>query len=221
MKAWVTISRMAMFREHVAAGAVVSMAAVTGISFYSVLVDPLLLWILFAVVIVGSFLPDVDSDSGLPFYLVYGTASVIATGYVALYVLAYPPGNEWYWLPGIPAVALVFFWFVVGGLVKRFTVHRGIFHTLPATAIAGFATLLLARYLGLGETEAILLAAGMALGYFTHLVLDEMHSLVDFEGLPFVPKHTLGTALKLFSSSNGVNMTTYALLATLVYLTVK
>jgi hypothetical protein len=205
----------------VAAGAVVSGAAVVGIFFYGLLVDPLLLGILFGIVIVGSFLPDVDSDSGLPFYLVYGTASVVASTYVALYVLHFPPGDEWYWLPGIPAVALVFFWFVVGGLVKRFTVHRGIFHSVPATAIAGFATLLAARYFGLGDMEAIILGTGMALGYLTHLVLDEMHSLVDFEGLPFVPKQSLGSALKLLSDSNGVNMTTYAFLATLVYLTVK
>lgn len=208
-----------MFREHVATGAVVSVVAVTGVFFYALLVDPLLLAILFGVIIVGSFLPDVDSDSGLPFYLVYGTASVIATGYVALYVLAHPPGHEWYWLVGVPAGALFFFWFILGGLIKNFTVHRGIFHSIPATIIAGLGTLLAARYFGLGEDVCVLMGAGMALGYLTHLVLDELHSAVDFEGVPFIPKSSLGTALKVFSNSSYVNMATYVVLTSLLYLT--
>lgn len=210
---------MAMFREHVAAGAVVSVAAVTGVFFYSLLVDPLLLAILFGVIIIGSFLPDVDSDSGLPFYLVYGTASVIATGYVALYVLVHPPGEEWYWLVGVPAGALFFFWFILGGLIKNFTVHRGIFHSIPATIIAGLGTLLAARYFGLGENVCVFMGAGMALGYLTHLILDELHSAVDFEGIPFIPKSSLGTALKVFSNSSYVNMVTYVVLTSLLYLT--
>lgn len=210
---------MAMFREHVAAGAVVSVAAVTGVFFYSILIDPLLLAILFGVIIVGSFLPDVDSDSGLPFYLVYGTASIIATGYVALYVLAYPPGEEWYWFVGVPAGALFFFWFILGGIIKNFTVHRGIFHSIPATIISGLGTLLAARYFGLDEDVCLLMGAGMALGYLTHLVLDELHSAVDFEGIPFIPKQSLGTALKVFSNSSYVNMTTYVVLTSFLYLT--
>jgi membrane-bound metal-dependent hydrolase YbcI (DUF457 family) len=210
---------MAMFREHVAAGAIVSVAAVTGVFFYSLLVDPLLLAILFGVIVVGSFLPDVDSDSGLPFYLVYGTASVIGTGYMALYVLAHLAGSEWYWLLGIPAAALFFFWFILGGIIKKFTVHRGIFHSIPATLIAGLGILLAARYLDLPENVCMLMGAGMALGYLTHLVLDELHSAVDFEGIPFVPKQSLGTALKVFSNSSYVNMATYVVLTSLLYLT--
>ncbi len=209
---------MAMFREHVAAGAVVSGAAVTGVVFYSLLVDPLLLAILFGLIIVGSFLPDVDSDSGLPFYLVYGTASVIATGYVALYVLTHPPGEEWYWLVGIPAGALFFFWFILGGLIKKFTVHRGIFHSIPATLIASLGVLLAARHFGLSEDVCLLMGAGMGLGYLTHLVLDELHSAVDLEGIPFIPKSSLGTALKVFSNSSYVNMATYVILTSLLYL---
>jgi len=212
---------MAMFREHVAAGAVVSVAAVTGVFFYSMLVDPLLLAILFGVIIIGSFLPDVDSDSGLPFYLVYGTASIVATGYVALYVLAHPPGEEWYWLVGVPAVALFFFWFVLGGIIKHFTVHRGIFHSIPATIIAGLGTLLAARHFGLTENTSVLMGSGMALGYLTHLILDELHSAVDFEGIPFISKSSLGTALKVFSNSSYVNMATYVVLTSLLYLTLS
>ncbi len=205
-----------MFREHIAIGAIISMIVVVLVYFYALVTDPWLLLILFIITTIGSFLPDVDSDSGMPFYLVFGTMTLAATGIVLLYVLKDPP-EDWRYLVGIPAGALFFFWFIIGGIIKKCTHHRGIFHSLPAAAIAGVGTLLIARYFGLGDTVAFVYGGAMAVGFLSHLVLDEMHSTVSLEGIPFLPRQSLGTALKLFSRSQMVNLATYLVLGVLAY----
>jgi hypothetical protein len=117
---------VAMFREHVATGAVISTAVCVAVYSYALVTDPLLLLLLFGVTVIGSFLPDVDSDSGMPFYLVFGTMTLAATGIVALFTLNSSYAADWRYLVGIPAAALLVFWFVVGGVLKKCTHHRGI-----------------------------------------------------------------------------------------------
>ena len=208
---------MAMFREHVAFGAIISMLVVVAVYFYALVTDPLLLMFLFGVTIIGSFLPDVDSDSGMPFYLIFGTATLAATGVVLLYTLNSEYASDWRYLTGIPAMALIIFWFIVGGIVKRCTHHRGIFHSVPALAISGVGSFLIARHYGLDETSAWIFGGAMAAGYLCHLVLDELHAGVTLDGVLFNPKSSFGSALKLFSDSSKVNLATYLLLAALLY----
>lgn len=206
-----------MFREHVAVGAILSMVVVVAVYFYALITDPLLLMFLFAVTIVGSFLPDVDSDSGMPFYLVFGTMTLGATGIVLLYTLASPYAADWRYLVGIPAAALLFFWFIVGGIIKRCTHHRGIFHSIPALAIASLGTMLVAKHYGLDETVVYAFGAAMGVGFLSHLVLDELHAGITLDGIPFNPKSSFGSAMKIFSDSTRVNLAAYLLLATLAY----
>ena len=206
-----------MFREHVAFGAIISMLVVVAVYFYALVTDPLLLMFLFGVTIIGSFLPDVDSDSGMPFYLIFGTATLAATGVVLLYTLNSEYASDWRYLTGIPAMALIIFWFIVGGIVKRCTHHRGIFHSVPALAISGVGSFLIARHYGLDETSAWIFGGAMAAGYLCHLVLDELHAGVTLDGVLFNPKSSFGSALKLFSDSSKVNLATYLLLAALLY----
>jgi len=208
---------MAMFREHVAYGAIISMVVVVAVYFYALLTDPLLLLFLFGATVIGSFLPDVDSDSGMPYYLVFGTMSLAATGVVLLYVLNSTFAADWRYLAGIPAAAMFIFWFIVGGVVKKCTHHRGIFHSLPALAISGLGAFLIARYYGLSDTHAWIFGGAMAAGYLCHLVLDEIHGGITLNGVPFSGKSSFGSALKLFSRSSKVNLATYLLLAAMAY----
>lgn len=205
-----------MFREHIAAGAIISMVVVVVVYFYALIIDPLLLLFLFGVSIIGSFLPDVDSDSGMPFYLIFGTATLAATGVVLLYTLAQQP-SDWRVLVGVPFAAMLGFWFVVGGIVRRLTHHRGIYHSLPALAIAGVGTFLLARHYGLDDTTSLVFGGAMAAGFASHLILDELHAGITLDGIPFNPNKAFGSAIKMFSNSNHVNIATYSLLAVLVY----
>ena len=211
---------MAMFRHHISLGAIISTVGVILLLFYSLIVDPLHLGIFFVIGAFGSILPDFDSDSGLPFYLTFGGATLAFAGVVLFYTLSGHPANN-YILVGVPLLALLGFWFIVGGLVKHCTHHRGIWHSFPMLAVASLATYLAATYFGEGRQTSILYAAAMGAGFLSHLVLDEVWSEVDHDGNPFTHKRSLGTAMKLFSESRKVNFFTYVLLAGLVYLVME
>jgi membrane-bound metal-dependent hydrolase YbcI (DUF457 family) len=211
---------MAMFREHISVGAIVAAAVVAVVYFYALVTDPLMLAILFAVTTIASFSPDLDSDSGLPFHLIFGTFTVFCGG-VALYGVLQDGAESWYALAGVPALVLLFVWFIVGGVFRRYTTHRGMMHSIPAAVILALTGLLMVRYLGHSEVEAAVFAVGVFAGFLSHLVLDEVYSIVDLEGIPFTPKRSLGTALKFLSSSTSLNVCTYTILAALTYLALQ
>jgi hypothetical protein len=212
---------MAMFREHIAWGAIVAVAVVVALYSYALVTDVALLLFLFGVTVIGSFLPDTDSDSSMPFYLVFGAMTLAATTVVALYTLETPYAMDWRYLVGIPAAALIFFWVVIGGIVKRLTHHRGMFHSLPALAISAVGTFVIARHYGFSQEVALYFGGAMAAGFFTHLLLDEVYAGITLDGIPFNPKSTFGGATKIFGTSTPVNAATYTLLATLIYVALQ
>jgi hypothetical protein len=211
---------MAMFRQHITLGAVLSTIGVVVVFAYSLIVDPLHLGILFALCAFGSILPDFDSDSGLPFYLTFGAATLAFAGMVLYYTLSGHPQNN-YVLVGVPLAALIGFWFIIGGLVKHCTHHRGIWHSLPMLAVAATATYLAANYFKQPHIMSLFFAIAMGVGFLSHLVLDEIWAETGGDGHFFQQKQSLGTALKLFSDSRRVNFFTYVLLAGLIYLSLQ
>jgi membrane-bound metal-dependent hydrolase YbcI (DUF457 family) len=67
----------------------------------------------------------------------------------------------------------VFIRYFVANVFRRLSVHRGMYHSVPATLIAGLAV-----YLGYPEPGVrIILAVGVMLGFLSHLVLDEVYSV--------------------------------------------
>src|SRR6185436_7727652 len=208
---------MAMFRHHISLGAIIATVGVILLIFYSLIVDPLHLAIFFVIGSFGSILPDFDSDSGLPFYLTFGAATLAFAGLVLFYTLSGHPANN-YILIGVPLAALIGFWFIVGGIVKHCTHHRGIWHSMPMLFVASLVTYLVSIYFGQDQQTSILFGLAMAAGFLSHLVLDELWSNVDHDGNPFTYKRSLGTAMKFFSDSRKVNVFTYVILAGLVYL---
>jgi len=104
--------------------------------------------------------------------------------------------------------------FGVGWLLRHVTVHRGMFHSLPAAAIAFELTFLLcARE---HETLALRLfnASAVLIGFMSHLILDEIWSIDFSHGVPHLKK-SFGTAIKFWSESLGSTAATYALLGLL------
>ena len=99
-------------------------------------------------------------------------------------------------------------------IFKHITVHRGIFHSVPAMAIAGLAVFLL--YHNPDPQMRIYLALGTMIGFLSHLVLDELCS-VDFSGVAIHVNQFGGSALKLYSQSWPVTVSTYLLLFSLGY----
>jgi hypothetical protein len=165
---------------------------------------------------VGGMLPDLDSDSGVPVRHLSGLAAAVtpflllprlqAAGFTTDQVLVILAGM---YLGIRYGVAAVF---------KMLTVHRGMFHSIPAALIAGLAVFLL--YHNPDVDHRLYLAGGIILGYLSHLVLDELCS-VDFMGLRVRLAKSAGSALKLSSSSWTATLTTYALLAGLGWLALE
>jgi LexA-binding, inner membrane-associated putative hydrolase len=98
---------------------------------------------------------------------------------------------------------------------RRLTVHRGMYHSLPAMLIAGLCVYL--AYHSPDRTIRLLLAGGVMLGFLSHLVLDEIYS-VDFRGARLKLKSSAGSAVKFMSPSLPATATCYAILGGLLYL---
>jgi membrane-bound metal-dependent hydrolase YbcI (DUF457 family) len=107
--------------------------------------------------------------------------------------------------------------FGVAELFKRYTVHRGMWHSLPACVACGLVAFLIVS--GQDLVVRAFKSAAVSLGFFTHLVLDELWSFQLRSGHLHV-KRSLGTALKCFSRDRRANLAVYATTALLTLLAV-
>lgn len=205
---------MAAFQTHVTAGAIVgyaagALAALTGWS-----VAPLTPFAMFAAGFVGAFLPDMDSDSGKPFNIIFSLLAVVGGSLLFLHILHQPPLPWYYWI-ALPPLAALGIRYGIGKIFQKYTVHRGIFHSIPAALIATLAAPLALRSFHLNVRDLFAIAVSVGLGYLSHLILDEVYAFVNFEGLKFKPKKSLGTALSFVEESKIVTLIAYAVLAAL------
>ena len=196
---------MASFETHLAGASIVSaMAASATVLCQWVSIDQGVL--LFVLGALGGILPDIDSDTSRPVVWLFNS---IAAGATALFLWLLTPwiGNwtdttssriVWGWL----GMALV--WIISGPLAMRiffrFTVHRGLFHSLLAAGFFGLLAVLVASYLA---SQAALFSwlCGIFVcgGFVVHLLLDEAYA-VDFNGVRL--KKSFGTAIKPISLDN-------------------
>ncbi len=102
--------------------------------------------------------------------------------------------------------------FGMAALLKRYTVHRGMFHSLPAAVIFGEIAFLLAS--GDDVRLRAYKAGAVVLGYLSHLLLDELYSIQWSHGRLRL-KNSFGTALKLFGHGWWANLSAYLKLAIL------
>jgi len=159
---------------------------------------------------VSGMLPDLDSDSGTPLRESMAFAAAVVPMMLLHRFQRMGMSHESMILAAAAIYLLVRFG--AATLLKHCTVHRGMFHSLPAAAIFGEIAFLLAS----GDDLRLrgYNAGAVVLGYLSHLVLDEMYSFGWRHGLPRL-KHSFGTALKLFGQSGWVNLLAYAQLAVL------
>jgi membrane-bound metal-dependent hydrolase YbcI (DUF457 family) len=98
--------------------------------------------------------------------------------------------------------------FGLSWLLKTYSHHRGMFHSLPAAAIAGQTA-----FLAFATEEPLrryFVSSAVVLGFLTHLVLDEIWSVKMGWFGPKVKK-SFGTALKFNGPDLWPNLITYAL----------
>jgi hypothetical protein len=101
--------------------------------------------------------------------------------------------------------------FGVSELVNRLSIHRGMFHSIPAMFIA--ADIAYLGYPGPNIKSKILMATGVAIGFLSHLILDEIYS-VELNGVAVRLKKSAGSALKIAGPSFVPNVFTFALFCT-------
>ncbi|MFK7735281.1 MAG: metal-dependent hydrolase [Pirellulaceae bacterium] len=157
---------------------------------------------------VSGMLPDLDSDSGRPLREATTLGSAVVPVLMVDRFERMNLSHEWMVL----AAGLVYFTmrFVIAEIFRRYTVHRGMWHSLPAAAIAGlFAFLVLSCD---DFSERLFKTSGVVLGFMSHLILDEIWA-IDFRGGSLRFKKSFGTALKLWGNNPWANYTTYAKLA--------
>ncbi len=113
-----------------------------------------------ALTTVGGLLPDLDSDSGVPVRELFSAAATVVPLilFPRLQGQGFSPEQNLAIMVGVYVVIR----YVLSSLFKRFTVHRGMFHSIPALFIAGLATYLLFQ----SPVQAIrfFLAGGVASG---------------------------------------------------------
>ncbi|HEY4760440.1 MAG TPA: metal-dependent hydrolase [Thermoguttaceae bacterium] len=158
---------------------------------------------------VSGMLPDLDSGPGRPLQESMAFAAAVVP--VMLIHRFQQMGLSTEIIILIEAALYLLIRFGGAALLQWFTVHRGMFHSLPAAVIFGEAAFLLAS----GDLYMRLYKAGaVVLGYLSHLFLDEVYSFEWARGRLRL-KSSFGTALKLFSRSWWPNISTYAKLTIL------
>ena len=162
---------------------------------------------------VAGMLPDVDSGPGRPLHEI--TAFLAAMAPAMLFARFQRPGVSLEAMVLIAATGYLAIRFGVAELLKLCTVHRGMCHSLPAAAICGQACFLL--FSSDKPLLCWLIAGGAALGYLSHLLLDEIYS-VQWDGRV---KKSFGSALKLFGHSRAATTFTYVCMFGLAFLMFK
>lgn len=155
---------------------------------------------------ISGMLPDIDSKSSRALqeclYLAAGIVAMLTVSRLREFAIN---GDI---VIFIGALTFLFVRFVVGALVRNFTVHRGMMHSVPVALLFGEIGFLLSS--GTPLLRCIK-AGGITLGFLSHLVLDEVYS-IDANGREFKLKKSFGTAFKFLDKSSHKNLLIYGIL---------
>lgn len=164
---------------------------------------------------VSGMLPDLDSDSGRPVQEMTSFAAA------CIPMLMLDRFATWHWSNEtiVMAAALLYVAvrFGVAELFKRYTVHRGMWHSIPACLTCGLITFLIVSHQDL--SLRIFKANAVMLGFLSHLVLDEIWSVSLRSGRLNI-KRSMGTALKFWGKDSWANFSVYGKLAVCAVLAV-
>ena len=181
---------MANFTTHIAVGTVVAGALSTLTLAADVVPHESLIAVTLACVL-GSVLPDIDLKDSRPSRALFAGLG-IAASFIVLFSFAgiYSIAELWFvWLGTLVGVR-----YGLHAIFHRISVHRGIWHSILATIFCSIVTAIVFKYI-LGQADGIAWLGGgfLAIGYLTHLVLDELYSVDVMDSRL---KASFGTALK-------------------------
>ena len=205
---------MASFKAHLTSGNIVG--GVGGLSLYVAgQVDAQGMLGCLTAAIIGGILPDIDADNATPLHIAFTFFAVLFS-----FLVVFSQGDRLsvaelliLWL-----LAFLFIKLVVFELFVRITVHRGVFHSVPAAVLFGFLTaIFLHRLFQLPAKISWLAGIFLGAGFILHLLLDELYSLNMFGGGGV--KQSLGSALKLYSDNLKATAILYAVTIALFFAT--
>lgn len=162
---------------------------------------------------VSGMLPDIDSASGVPLREFMGLAAAVAP--MLMLDRFIELGLDYEQLVLSAGALYLLVRFGVMRLIARYTVHRGMFHSIPALLIfTGLAFLIC----GSSDLQSrYFRAGGVFVGVLSHLLLDELYA-VEWRGGRWRFKKSFGSALKLWSSNLWANASAYLKLAAVTVL---
>ncbi|MEZ6123639.1 MAG: metal-dependent hydrolase [Planctomycetaceae bacterium] len=185
---------MAAYREHITVSGTLGIACAGaavftfGFSVAQAIVCGILTWI-------AGMLPDLDSQSGKPVRELFGVTAALAPLLLLQHTQTLGISQD---------RAMLFSLLLYGGvryggaaLLGKLTVHRGMFHSIPALLIASELTFL--GYYNPDVRVRLLMAVGVGIGFLSHLILDELYS-VQWDGTRIKLKSSSGSALKFFGT---------------------
>jgi membrane-bound metal-dependent hydrolase YbcI (DUF457 family) len=159
---------------------------------------------------VSGMLPDLDSDSGIPLREAVGFASAFIPMLMVDRLQRIGMSHE----RMLVTTIVVYFClrFGIAELFRRYTVHRGMWHSMPAAISAALFAFLACscEHMGLRLFKTL----AIFIGFMSHILLDEIWS-IEFRRGRYTFKHSFGTALKFWSNSRVSNIFSYLLLAIL------
>ncbi|MFV0445704.1 MAG: metal-dependent hydrolase [Planctomycetaceae bacterium] len=205
---------MANFREHITVSSMLGLSyglsGVMGFGF-----NPVQGLLAACLTGLSGMLPDLDSDGGRPVREMFGLLGAVAPLLVVNRVIAFLG------LTGDPetimlVIVLLYVSIKYGGaeFISRVSVHRGMFHSLPALLIAAEAVFL--AYPSPRLEVKLFMGGGVAIGFLSHLLLDELYS-VEVKGSRLGFKRSSGTAMKWSGDALIPNVVAFTLMATLTY----
>ena len=206
---------MAGYKAHMAFG----MVTAAGWTFIVIMLSLVSVWflpIIFIATVVGAFLPDLDSDTSAPLKILLVIFSVLGSA-VAGWIVFNQEDSSWLRLGGMSAFSGLFIYYGIGGIFKKLTNHRGIFHSIPAVVLSAMLTLTLLNQIELDVNIKIIISLGVGFGYLCHLILDELNSAVNLGGIPFIPNKSIGTAVKLYSKNWKISLGVYGITGWLLF----
>lgn len=206
---------MAAYREHISVSGMLGIgyafAAVLAFNFTPVqaAIAAILTWI-------AGMLPDLDAQSGRPVRELFGVTAALAPLLLIQHSTAI----------GISGDRAMLFALLLYGAVRyggaavlaKVTVHRGMFHSIPALLIASQLTYL--AYHSEDRRVRLMMAIGVGIGFLSHLILDELYS-VQWDGVRVKLKKSAGSAMKFWGNDSLPNAVTLGLLMFLTYATLR
>jgi len=187
---------MADFKTHLGTASVVSMISAT-VFYGSGTISPQEVVLYFCLGTFSGTLPDIDSDTSTALKNFFNFLAVFLSFLFLFARIGY-----------LSIIEMMIIWAAIFSIVRYglfqiftwYTVHRGLFHSIPAAMASGlFVSVLCSYYFNMTPIRAWMCGFFVMIGYISHLVLDEVYS-IELSSARI--KWTFGSACKFFSLDN-------------------